>query len=275
MICLSIFILQYLLFIHYSQSYDLSIAYKSIKSINRVNSCIYSTSQPTTSTTTSTITSTTASPTTSPAPKAEYMLRSRGPAASGGSGNRGGRQSQSQPPAHLLNGLIKSDRLRVIAASDDDDEDKDIMLGIMSSTEALAEADKRGLDLVMINDKGDPPVCRIIDYGKFKYSIEKKKKENLKKQSASRSEIKEVKMSYKIDTHDFDVRLRSVQRFINDGDRVKIIVQFKGREMQHKELGKDLLMKIYKPIEDLVVIESPPKEEGRAIAMLLGPKKDK
>ena len=158
---------------------------------------------------------------------------------------------------------------------DDDDNDNDerteIMHGIVSLSEALKIADSFNLDLVMINDKGDPPVCKVIDYGKYKYSQEKKKKENMKKQI--KTEIKEVKMSYKIDQHDFDVRMRAVQKFLGEGDRVKVVVQFKGREMQHKDLGRELLMKIYQPIENVAVMESSPKMEGRAITMLVSPKK--
>ena len=145
------------------------------------------------------------------------------------------------------------------------------MLGIFDIKEALAKAEEMELDLVLINEKADPPVCKVIDYGKFKYIQEKKKKDNLKKQV--KSEIKEVKMSYKIDQHDFDVRQRAVQKFLEDGDRVKVVIQFKGREMQHKDLGKDLLMRIYKPVEENAVIESTPKIEGKAVTMLLGPKK--
>jgi len=145
------------------------------------------------------------------------------------------------------------------------------MLGIYSLADALKEAEKYEVDLVMINDKGDPPVCKIIDYGKYKYAMEKKKKENMKKQV--NVDIKEVKMSYKIDQHDFDVRVRAVRKFLGEGDKVKVIVQFKGREMQHKELGRDLLQKIFTPIEDIAAMESTPKVEGRSMAMLLGPKK--
>ena len=102
--------------------------------------------------------------------------------------------------------------------------------------------------------------------------LDRKKKENAKKQT--KQEIKEVKMSYKIDTHDFDVRLRAVQKFIAEGDRVKVVIQFKGREIQHKDLGRELLQKIFKTVEDTSVMESIPKEEGRSIAMLLGPKQN-
>jgi len=101
---------------------------------------------------------------------------------------------------------------------DDDDDDREEMLGIYSLEEALQKADSMGLDLVLINDKADPPVCKIIDYGKFKYSVEKKKKANAKKQI--KGEIKELKLSYKIDTHDFDVKVRAALKFISNGDRV-------------------------------------------------------
>jgi len=185
-------------------------------------------------------------------------------------GQNRNQQNVNMAPQHILNRLIRAEKVRVIV-SGDAAEDDDKMIGILPIAEALAEAETRGLDLVLINDKGDPPVCKIIDYGKFKYSIEKKKKENSKKQA--KVDIKEVKMSYKIDQHDFDVRLRAVQRFIEDGDRVKVIVQFKGRELQHKHLGKELLLKIFKPVEEVCIMESVPKEEGRAVAMLLGPKK--
>lgn len=174
---------------------------------------------------------------------------------------------RDQPP---INRYIKADRVRLIVPGNNTD-DEDVMLGIFTLQQALLEAESRDLDLVMINDKGDPPVCKVIDYGKYRYFMEKKKKENLKKQA--KVDIKEVKMSYKIDQHDFEVRLRSVQKFIEDGDRVKVVVQFKGRELQHKHLGKDLLMKLYKPVEEICIMEGAPKEEGRSYAMLLGPKK--
>jgi len=154
---------------------------------------------------------------------------------------------------------------------DEDENDREEMLGIYSLEEALQKADSMGLDLVLINDKADPPVCKIIDYGKFKYSVEKKKKANAKKQI--KGEIKELKLSYKIDTHDFDVKVRAALKFISNGDRVKAVVQFKGREMQHKELGTQILMKLYQPLIDIAIMESPPKLEGRSMLMLLGPKK--
>ena len=127
--------------------------------------------------------------------------------------NRGSRPSAPPPP---INQYIRADRVRLIVPGNDTGDE--VMLGIFSLADALLEADKFQMDLVMINDKGDPPVCKVIDYGKYKYSLEKKKKENLKKQV--NVDIKEVKMSYKIDQHDFDVRMRAVRKFLGEGDKV-------------------------------------------------------
>lgn len=187
----------------------------------------------------------------------------------------GGRRSK-EPLAPINEQIRGIGTVRVIGPAEEDEdgnveEGKENMLGIFPIEEAKAMAVELELDLVLINDKGDPPVTKIIDYGKYRYQMEKKKKENMKKQS--KSEIKEVKMSYKIDQHDFEVRLRNVQRFLKGGDRVKVIIQFKGREMQHKELGRELLERIYKPIESEATLESNPRIEGRSIAMLVGPKK--
>lgn len=183
-----------------------------------------------------------------------------------------GSDSRRREADVLINNQIKVSPVRVIdgCAMNDAGEIVDEMLGIYPIDEALQMADEKEVDLVLINDKGDPPVCKIIDYGKYKYSQERKKKENTKKQS--KQEIKEVKMSYKIDQHDFQVRLGRVQSFISKGDKVKVVVQFKGREMQYKELGRDLLLKLYTPVEDIANIESPPKIEGRSMAMMIGPK---
>ena len=134
--------------------------------------------------------------------------------------DRNKRMPAAPPPP--INGYIKADKVRLIVPKEDSDIGEETMLGIFSLKDALLEAEKMELDLVLINDKADPPVCKIIDYGKFKYSVEKKKKENMKKQV--KGDIKEVKMSYKIDQHDFDVRVRAVQKFLNDGDRVFIFL---------------------------------------------------
>lgn len=127
--------------------------------------------------------------------------------------NRGSRPSAPPPP---INQYIRADRVRLIVPGNDTGDE--VMLGIFSLADALLEAEKFQMDLVMINEKGDPPVCKVIDYGKYKYSLEKKKKENLKRQV--NVDIKEVKMSYKIDQHDFDVRMRAVRKFLGEGDKV-------------------------------------------------------
>lgn len=134
-----------------------------------------------------------------------------------------GKDSQAKVPDVPINEQIKISPVRLIVPGNltEDGEPTDHMLGIFPIAEALKTAETYEMDLVLINDKADPPVCKVIDYGKYKYSQEKKKKENVKKQS--KSELKEVKMSYKIDQHDFDVRVRAVQKFISDGDKVRRI----------------------------------------------------
>ena len=142
-----------------------------------------------------------------------------GPVSSSGSGNNyqaKGPRNAPKPPPPPINEFITADRVRLIVPGNSSGEE--IMLGICSLQDAISKAESMELDLVLLNDKADPPVCKVIDYGKFKYIQEKKKKDNLKKQV--RTEIKEVKMSYKIDHHDFDVRLRAVQKFLDEGDRV-------------------------------------------------------
>lgn len=134
--------------------------------------------------------------------------------------NRGSTGKQPALPPPPINQFIKADKVRLIIPGNET-ADSDIMVGIMSLADAQDYADKLQVDLVMINDKGDPPVCKAIDYGKFKYSLEKKKKENAKKQV--QSEIKEVKMSYKIEQHDFDVRVKAIQKFIGEGDKVSCV----------------------------------------------------
>lgn len=130
--------------------------------------------------------------------------------------NRGSRPTTPPPP---MNQYIRADRVRLLVPGNDTGDE--VMLGIFSLADALLEAEKYQMDLVMINDKGDPPVCKVIDYGKYKYSLEKKKKENMKKQV--NVDIKEVKMSYKIDQHDFDVRMRAVKKFLGEGDKVNSV----------------------------------------------------
>ena len=139
-------------------------------------------------------------------------------------GNRGGpgggRQAVPPPP---INQYIKVDKVRLLVPGNESG-DGDVMVGVMPLAEAQEYADKLQVDLVLINDKGDPPVCKAIDYGKYKYSLEKKKKERAKKQV--QSEIKEIKMSYKIEEHDYNVRLKAIQKFLSEGDKVSYLCMY-------------------------------------------------
>ena len=148
---------------------------------------------------------------------------------------------------------------------------KDTLLGIMSLADAKAKAREMGnLDLIMMNEHSDPPVCKIADWSKYRYSQEKKAKE-LKKNSKA-TEIKEIKMSYKIDVHDYGVRMKNALKFLNQGNRVKCTVMFRGREVQHDVLGFELLDKLAEDLEDLATREGRPKREGRNLSLILSPR---
>lgn len=148
---------------------------------------------------------------------------------------------------------------------------KDEPLGILSRAEALAKAQEMGgLDLILVNPSSDPPVCKIVDYSKYRYMQEKKAKEVKKNSKAT--EIKEVKMSYKIDVHDYEVRKKSAIKFLKQGNRVKCSVMFRGREVQHDKLGYELLDKLATEMEEVCVREGRPKREGRNLAMIISPR---
>jgi translation initiation factor IF-3 len=148
---------------------------------------------------------------------------------------------------------------------------KDLILGIMSRDDALAKAKEMGgLDLILVNPNSDPPVCKIVDYSKYRYMQEKKAKE-IKKNSKT-SELKEVKMSYKIDVHDYEVRKKNALKFLNQGNRVKCTIAFRGREQQHTDLGFDLLEKMATDMDDICVKEGKPKREGRFLFLIVSPK---
>ena len=143
----------------------------------------------------------------------------------------------------------------------------------MSKADALAKAQELGgLDLILINENSDPPVCKIVDYSKYRYMQEKKRKEKAKNSKAT--EIKEVKMSYKIGDHDYEVRLKAASKFIKQGNRVKLTVQFKGREVQHDRLGVDLMEKLAKDLEDICNMEGKPRREGRNLGAILTPRSE-
>jgi len=144
------------------------------------------------------------------------------------------------------------------------------MLGVMSVEEALDIAAQSGLDLVEVSPNADPPVCKVLDVGKFKYELQKKKNEAKKKQKVI--EIKEIKMRPGIDEHDYQVKYRAVLRFLEDGDKVKMTIRFRGREMAHQELGMKVLERIRDDLGETAKVEQSPKMEGRMMTMLVAPK---
>lgn len=146
-------------------------------------------------------------------------------------------------------------------------------LGTKSKADALTLAQYAGFDLVLINENANPPVCRLIDYRKFKYEKKKKKKESQKKQKESNLEVKEYRLSVKIDKHDFDTKARNVSKYLEKGHRIKVTIRFRGREMAHTELGKDVLLRFAEHLSDLGEIEQKPKLDGRHMLMMLVPKK--
>ena len=143
--------------------------------------------------------------------------------------------------------------------------------GVVSPATAIEMAEEVGLDLVEISPGANPPVCKIMDFGKYKYEQQKKAVEAKKKQKII--EIKEVKFRPNIDTHDYDVKMRSVTKFLGEGDKVKVTLRFRGREMAHLELGRDLLTKIADEIETIGKIEAMPKMEGRQMIMVVAPQR--
>lgn len=178
-----------------------------------------------------------------------------------------------------MNNEIAYDQLRVTVpvfktpTSDNKSQkkEKDEPLGIMSKSDALAKAKELGgLDLILINENSDPPVAKIADYSKFRYEREKKAKEVKKKSKAS--ELKEVKMSYKIDVHDYGVRIKNASKFIKQGNRVKCTIQFRGREVQHDKLGFELLDKMAEDMSDICTMEGKAKREGRNLSGILCPR---
>lgn len=185
---------------------------------------------------------------------------------------RGGGRGRRPPPKKVyvppMNGEIKHDELRVNVASKDG---KDESLGVMSKADALAKAKELGgLDLILINANSDPPVCKIVDYSKYRYEQEKKRKEKAKNSKAT--EIKEVKMSYKIGDHDYNVRLKAASKFIKQGNRVKATIMFRGREVQHDNLGVELLQRLANDMEEICNMEGRPKREGRNLGVLMTPR---
>ena len=143
-------------------------------------------------------------------------------------------------------------------------------MGILTINDALGKADEFGLDLVELQPNAEPPVVKILDYGKYKYQAQKRASEARKKQKVI--DVKEIKLRPNIDSHDYDVKMRSVRKFLESGDKVKITLRFRGREMAHVELGSQLLERVREDIEEEAKIESSPQMEGRQMIMVLAPK---
>ncbi|HEV7368890.1 translation initiation factor IF-3 [Arenibaculum sp.] len=144
------------------------------------------------------------------------------------------------------------------------------MIGVVTLRDALAAAEDAGLDLVEVSPNADPPVCKILDYGKFKYEAQKRANEARKKQKII--EVKEIKLRPNIDDNDYDVKLRNARRFLDEGDKVKVTMRFRGREMAHQDLGMNVLVKVRDDLQELAKVEQMPKLEGRQMVMVLAPR---
>jgi translation initiation factor IF-3 len=167
-----------------------------------------------------------------------------------------------------VNDRIRSAEIRLI-------DEEGTQLGIMSPNDAMRIAEQRGLDLVEVAPQAGPPVCRIMDFGKYKYELAQKEKRSRKHQS--QIVVKEMKLRPKIEDHDFETKKKHIVRFLDHGDKVKVTIMFRGREMTHTELGLALLKRMAADVEELAIVESPPKLDGRNMIMVLSPvaKKEK
>ena len=162
-----------------------------------------------------------------------------------------------------VNGAIRALQVRCI---DPDGE----QLGVLDTREAISKAEDFGLDLVEVQPNVDPPVCKILNYGKYKYEAQKRANEARKKQKII--EVKEIKLRPNIDEHDYQVKMRNVVKFLSGGDKVKVTLRFRGREMAHQDLGANVLTRVREETEEIAKIEAMPKMEGRQMIMVLAPK---
>ncbi|PYE85856.1 translation initiation factor IF-3 [Pseudoroseicyclus aestuarii] len=176
------------------------------------------------------------------------------------------RRPHNAPPTRdtgpRINDRIRVPEIRLIGPEGEN-------VGVVTPERALALAEQVGLDLVEISPNAAPPVCKIMDYGKFKYESQKKESEARKKQKII--EIKEVKFRPNTDTHDYDVKMRNVLKFLENGDKVKVTLRFRGREMAHQDLGRELLQRVAGDVSELGKVENMPKMEGRQMVMMIGP----
>jgi translation initiation factor IF-3 len=170
---------------------------------------------------------------------------------------------EREPAGPKINEAIRVKDVRLI-----DETGQNV--GVVPTTDALARAVTAGLDLVEVSPEADPPVCKILDFGKYKYQTQKKAAEARKHQKIV--EIKEIKMRPAIDDHDYDVKMRSIKRFFEEGDKVKITLRFRGREMAHQQLGMQVLQRVKGDLEPIAKVESEPRLEGRQMVMVLSPR---
>ena len=170
---------------------------------------------------------------------------------------------EREPTGPRINDAIRARDVRLI---DENGEN----VGIVSYDDAIKRADEAGLDLVEVSPDADPPVCKIMDYGKYKYQAQKKAAEARRNQKIV--QIKEIKMRPAIDEHDYNVKMRSIRRFFEDGDKVKVTLRFRGREMAHQELGMDVLQRVKGDLETIAKVEAEPRLEGRQMVMVLAPR---
>ena len=168
----------------------------------------------------------------------------------------------------LINEQIRVSEMLVIGPNGEQD-------GVKSLEDALTLAKYASLDLVLISPNANPPVAKVMNYNKYRYEKKKKEKENLRKQKANYSELKEYRLSPVIDVGDFETKLRNATKYLEKGDRIKLTVRFKGRQMAHTELGNEVLERFADRVKDIADIQEKPKLDGRVMTMLLVPKKDK
>jgi translation initiation factor IF-3 len=176
------------------------------------------------------------------------------------------RRPHNAPPSRdtgpRVNDKIRAPEIRLIGADGDN-------VGVVSPDRAMDMAEAAGLDLVEISPNANPPVCKIMDYGKYKYEQQKRESEARKKQKVI--EVKEVKFRPNTDTHDYDVKMRNVLKFLEKGDKVKVTLRFRGREMAHQDLGRELLNRVAEDVKEVGKVENMPKMEGRQMIMIIGP----
>ena len=180
-----------------------------------------------------------------------------GPQGAGGPGGPGGRA-----PLPLLNERIRDREVRLI-------DEAGTQMGIMLTREALNIARERGYDLFLVQPDASPPVARIMDYGRFKFEQEKKNREAKKKHHIV--DVKEIKMRYKIEDHDYQVKLKGAKSFLQEGDKIKVLIMLRGREVQHKDLALNLMARFLTELEDLAIVDREAKLEGKSVIMILSP----